>query len=669
MVLPVSMWYLKPFPVRFQPLRTSLQVIKTKGNFSDTMYTAIQGKQTKHIRPPKAAITMEKMTHKEKNQELGILENVLDTFFSIDEKIMELHTCSSDDFLSLNRTLKENHHKARYINEHISLAFDKMGEEGNLKNISLLKGSLSKLQSEIFSLEDEMNKNLSLLEKIQSNFSLMFVPINNFRQNLAALRLLLSNIKITNTLFDKSLKDFSNEEAAKIEAVISKVKDSCPIFEENIYNIQKHLKSLYKELNQLKELVFIDALKKLESLQLDFDIVEKHNKATLKNREGIDELAKNCTSSVGSIITNLQYHDIIRQKMEHIQQTHQLIIKELNEGGQNESSEFTTNPFFLQIPQIIEIQTAQLLHTNKEYQNAIDHISKKMIDIGQDMTAIARIYKSVSLYEFKGRDVSKEKISTSFHQLIDNKKECLDKFYQLADDVILVHKIVGELFEKFQDLEMMENTIEQRIIDKISFSNLLVSEEHETASQAQQILKLYADNHFEKSKIKTLFDHINVQLKEFIKSNAVYVHDHRGPEKINQVLNTAVENFEAIGSNFDFLENIQHEVTVKSQEIAKASKDVVGNVKYYDFFENTIEELLLKFEDINQSVKVHSKEVFSAEEKAKGLEQIEKYYTMKSERIIHNQSLVSQDVINKLHNEENESNTDPDREGNDVEFF
>lgn len=616
------------------------------------------------------------MTIKErtkKDTDLNVLEQVLETFFSIDKKILDLHKCSSDDFLSLNKTLKKNHQKASYITDNVSSAFEKIGPEGNIKNLNELKNSFGELQEEIQVFEKEINANLDILERIQANFSLMFVPINNFRQNLASLKLLLSNIKLTNNLYDRSLKNFSENESARIEGVINKVKESCPVFEENIYVIQKHVKTLYQDLSRLKELIFTEILNKLELLQNDFEIIEKHHTETHKQKNSIETIAQNCKTSVGSIITNLQYHDIIRQKMEHIQQTHKLIITELNENNADTETvveQPSSNPFFLQIPQIIEIQTAQLLHTNKDYQNAIDHISKKMIEIGQDMSAIARIYKTLSSIEYKGRSVSKDKIGKLFDQLLNEKNDSVAKFMELSKDVTIIQKIINDLFDKFRDLEMIENSIEQAIIDKISFGNLLISEEKETASQAQQILKLYADNHFEKNKIRTLFENTNYQLIDFVKSNSDFMKNKNGINGINASLEIAETNFRQITENLDFLENIQDDVMLHSQEINEASKEVVGNVKYYDFFEKTIDELVAHFESINTLLTDHGQGYFDKMDRKKGLEQIEKYYTMKSERIIHNSSILASGSKQELQKMiENSDQEDNNKEGNDVEFF
>jgi hypothetical protein len=340
------------------------------------------------------------------------LDNILAIFADIDERIIFLHQCSSDDLLSHNRNLKENYKKSSFITEQASNIFEKIGDEGNLKTLGLLRKNFEIFQQELQEFKNETDQTLASLDRIQANFSLMFVPINNFRQNLVSLKLLLSNIKLTNTYFDKSIKSFNESEAIQIDSIINKVKDSCPVFEENIYNIQKHIKKLYHELSAV------------------------NNEMTIEN------------------------------------------------GSFNEK----------------------------------------------------------------------------FRRFAYHSKKSLDKYVHLAKEISMVSKIVTNLYHKYQDIDMMDNAIEQRIIDKINFGDLLISPERETASQAQQILKLYADNHFEKNKIKILFESTRVELKEFICRNMDFMGDKKGIERMNARIEDAIEYFETIKENLTCIEGLQTEL-------------------------------------------------------------------------------------------------------------
>jgi hypothetical protein len=69
---------------------------------------------------------------------------------------------------------------------------------------------------------------------------------------------------------------------------------------------------------------------------------------------------------------------------------------------------------------------------------------------------------------------------------------------------------------------------------------------------------------------------------------------------------------------------------------------VIEGVKYDDFFELTIDQLIQRCDQIRMNIKKKSLESIDKNgDKKSNLKQIEKYYSMKSERMIHNHSLMN----------------------------
>ena len=71
---------------------------------------------------------------------------------------------------------------------------------------------------------------------------------------------------------------------------------------------------------------------------------------------------------IGKIITDLQFHDIIRQKLEHIENINNLLIEELNIRVKDMSYD---SEFIAVIPDICKVNEAQLVMINEEYQSTI----------------------------------------------------------------------------------------------------------------------------------------------------------------------------------------------------------------------------------------------------------------------------------------------------------
>jgi hypothetical protein len=194
-------------------------------------------------------------------------------------------------------------------------------------------------------------------------------------------------------------------------------------------------------------------------------------------------------------------------------------------------------------------------------------------------------------------------LSNLFDEIFNKKQSQLDKYNQASNDMALVYKIVKELFDRFKDLEMMENTIEQKVVDRISFSNLLISDEEQTASLAQQILKVYAGNHFEKNKIRTLFSNSAENLKEFIENKSVFLYGKKGLESINSGFTLTRKNINDLSKNMDTMGNLLTGINDKSRQIMESGSGSVEKFRQFDFSQKDINELIGQFEEISLLVK------------------------------------------------------------------
>ncbi len=104
--------------------------------------------------------------------------------------------------------------------------------------------------------------------------------------------------------------------------------------------------------------------------------------------------------------------------MEHIQESQKELISGLdnmeNNGTQNEIEQQLKD--IAGIPEITEVQVAQLLYTNKDYQTSIEKITTKLIEVGREMKALNSIYIDLSS--------SSESFSGSFIKHISETQKC-----------------------------------------------------------------------------------------------------------------------------------------------------------------------------------------------------------------------------------------------------
>jgi cob(I)alamin adenosyltransferase len=126
---------------------------------------------------------------------------------------------------------------------------------------------------------------------------------------------------------------------------------------------------------------------------------------TLLPKEAEDNLVH-----ISNIITNLQFDDIIRQKLEHIQQTIHDIIHELGTLQQRtDDGKHQPIKYLSILSEITKLHAAQLIQTNQDYQQAFEGIKKNLSSVQQSTTLIAKDINTI-LAQHESSDI-KEKLA------------------------------------------------------------------------------------------------------------------------------------------------------------------------------------------------------------------------------------------------------------------
>ncbi len=594
------------------------------------------------------------------------LSDILEAFSQIDIKILDLQKYSSDDFLALNSTLKENYKTANIIKEITNEFFSKLG---NYKNLNFISSDLSNIDYNVNKYIESINASLNYLEKIILDCNKTIVPLNNFSQNMSVLKLLFSNASLANVFLDDENNGLENDSIKNTDISLKSIKEKCSPVENNISAIREKAKLLYDKLEMKKDDLYSNVILNVEKVKNNITIIEKYNKDANENYDTLNELSKKCSDNVESIITNLQYHDIIRQKMEHVQEAHKLIVDELNKvahkGEDNEKSTNKILPYVVQIPQISEIQTAQMLHTNKDFQKAIDAITEKMNEIGSSISQMARVFNSIAEFKYQGKTISINMTESDFKQISGKVNEVFEKYEEDNKLLCDLEKIINENKNDFEIVESMDNALEKRAIEEINQKKCVDDRNKEKVLKSEEILKIFADNKDEKEKLRKVFDNSLSYLQEVKNKTEELSHKNEGSQVLIKSIEDAVKKINSIKDFFNFIIENKKVVQEKSKEVQQKNKNAIKESIYYNYFGKITDEIINSFNEIKEIVKEGKLSEINIKDDEHSFKQIEDYYTMKAERIIHNKALSS--LAKGSDSDIDEE--DCSEEGNDVELF
>ena len=318
------------------------------------------------------------------------VSEAINTFSVIDQKIVQLLECSTDDFLSLNDHFKSYHKESKNIAQNASNIIKIITNStisdsfANLKKFGDSYDELTKIFSHhVEFLDVEIKKTANKFENLK-------IFYNNYRQNLHSIKVLLANLNLDGSAPDE--ENYTKEKSSEIVDIIEKIKtlvNSSDNIIEQFVNISSESFLL---LSNIKKENYEQLQKLNDNIEISFELFKKKYTEATALFPALKELTDKNAANIAVIITNLQYHDIIMQKIEHIHRTHKDItadLKNYNDKDQSLTLLHNKAKTFLKIRDVAGLQTAQLIHANKQYQMAIEEISLNLEDIGNEMISIS----------------------------------------------------------------------------------------------------------------------------------------------------------------------------------------------------------------------------------------------------------------------------------------
>jgi methyl-accepting chemotaxis protein len=580
-------------------------------------------------------------------------QDIIDTLNTIDQKISSLHTISSKDFLFFNKLLKEYYKKIREIADTNNIIGDFFNKE-----LSKTTESLKEKNQNQKNIIDEIGQNSThiseILAQTYSSLDLIIVPFNNYKQNLITLKYLLANLKLHFTYINLPNKN-------DLQTSVNLLDQSIDNIQSKFEDVGSGTDTLNTQLLNLKDNLCISKTKgKKEVVEQLKKVANEIRKLSFEEYwpdnfiNDLNKRTQNCFANMGEIITNIQYHDIIRQKMEHIQSSQKELIKGLNDLKNTEFPEKHLENqinFIAKIPEITDIQVAQLLYTNKDYQTSIEKIISKLIEVGHEMKELSSIYEQIisNSSQFESNFITEVKntqmLYTEFLNLASSDwKNSLQQLTNLTDFYNSLKKDFNEIFVSEKALRG-----EIKIFEKL----LKANGKNFGIELMRRLILLLSELQMNSNSLKT---NLNNNTKQF--GNLHDLLNSFNPEQKNKIsIDDYLNNLtNGLAKIYGLSESHSKLSITISSEITSSFK----SIEYYTYFKNTVEQIVTFLNEINKKVNYDNLKSFIGDNK-EILQKIEKLYTMKSERDIH-QQMVKAGEISGINEEQSQDDLDDDIE-------
>ena len=527
-------------------------------------------------------------------------------FSKIGTTIKELMGFAYSDFMGLNSQFKEIASQTNQFIIRTQELMDMVHQVMDLNSTSQHKLLEEELDGPIRPSHNIIQLNSSLSHLIDQSHCVR-IHLKSLNQDLLTLKYLIVSYQVSG--LEQPQLDLSS---AKMQANIELLGD---------YKLDTHCS--YKQLHEavahtVKSVNRINRINRpinnaYSQLGLSVNMLNRHSDEVEARFEQIAQLLSTTKRDMAQIITNLQFHDIIEQKMNHMLQSHETII---SSNAQNLS----------EVKSIASIQSAILIKTNQEYQHSIENIIALLKGISHHIAQAFSILNDVL--------ASQLNLFSTTTQPAPDKHTLLGMFQEVREALAELQGHIAAIAEASSsrpsiDRQAVEST-------KQWLQHTASMEAADMAIIPQQLITVLDGVEGIAQKLDSTMRSITTTASEMEHVREAYARMAANSHPTLKAKGKISKQYAAImKSTADSLEQIRQQHTdndLLRQLIGGQISHTINNIQYYEMFEQKISNITNMLNEVFREIKDGT----ATPDK---LEQIKELYTMQSEHSIHSSVL------------------------------
>lgn len=569
----------------------------------------------------------------ENTSEICSVEEIVALFQDVDQKIQGLHQCSADDFLGLNAKFKNFYKESKSVSSDATSLLALFSYEQNEQLQAELTAGHAELQQSFASMKTLQYETLPLVHDLQEALGTYLFPLRHIGNEFGILKIELLALEVS---FKTALSQ-NNFDAVGFQQLINDWEN----FVSEVAETKKSTQSFQQECDYSLHHIELIGRRGLRSLTTLIDLIEQalvlfnaKQKESNQNLPAIRAKSDSVAKSIADVITSLQYQDIIRQRMEHIQQAHVQLLDDLSKIDLQETPNAWTQ-VLLQVRDISAMQAAQLLATNKDYQAAIETIALHFRTIAKEMTGVAMICRNTMNNGDEGEQKSTitelvdrfGRTDILLANVLDVFPECSREIVLICDGTLALEKRIRRLIDAFSRLSVQVETFLTPYRKELGrqIEHYMLHVDEMLGAMRRNMESVSVQN----SVLLKTIDGLENGVKKLADSELLWEYVQLNVQRVNSI---SKRFFSTEQESNCLLRKI--ETTCRS--ISDETQAALDAVRYYEFFEHIVAEIVQGLSSMSSRicsvVDVDGHGDMSA---------VRDLYTMESERKIHDQFLGS----------------------------
>ncbi len=542
----------------------------------------------------------------------NIVSRLEASFSVIGHSIVSLKECSNKDFTILTRSFENSVKSVTDLLRIAKSIFVTVDSANAEKIIGDVKNLYYKNEAVLYQVRAAQMKITE--HKTGSDFlqNLYLVYIENCAQDLKTFSTLGKGMFFAE-------KNIDHKQVAEILEQMSPLAEQLAVLMKQLYVLQKALRAEYDQAldfftdESFQTLGFIDE----PFVEAEREFIKKQRLVT-ESYSVFAQREKSHSCCLSDIVTNLQYNDIINQKIQHVSEIITDVSLRLKHVGfSNDEDDFGLP----NVHKAVELQSAQLVQINVDYQEAVKVIFRRLSELSENAADISLL--THVFYSKHGRensffcDLSQHlKLPDKYFSVVESAFGVLEQFVSRTEPMVSRLRTLSIQIDEQRGIFMnLLNLIHNSAIDREASLRLLLSKVGEN-------LNYVADT----------VAHFTVVAEKTIETAHYESYSLAEIKQSYENLIAGMQQYEQ-----DTLLNIGTATDI-ALSVQKDLDGLLKGVTYYSVFDTEIDHISAELNTIISLLDQSVGEDFLVDESF--FASLKQYYTMKSEHDVHDTVLL-----------------------------
>lgn len=550
------------------------------------------------------------------------------------KQIEFLKANAETEVLEIGTLLLGVHSSAKEITtQSVSYVSSLMGEviKGKIDELSNI---INRTSLSIEKSEKEIQLSKNILDKIYGYLSEVVDSLQGFNRIIKHLRTLGistkiedSRLNIENTGFHvlaENVENLSNVIADKV----SSTKRKALALSDSITKVfAGNLELQNQQHNSTKNI--------LENTKLSLGILVNNYDSCLDRARTISNYTESLTGNINEIVISIQFHDIIRQQLEHVEEAFDALLTEINKQDTGIKNSDYSSEVLGTVFEVGKIQSAQLKHSRDEFYKACQEIISNLTNVNKIVSKVLDDIQGTQEIINNNNDSSLniiEKGIISMKDLLIKSSASNDEFSSSINSVIeTVKDLTGFIYE----VEEIGSEIEIIAMNSQIKAAHTGKEGIALGVIAEAIQKLSSDSKEQTVVVSDYLGNIVNIVSGLAKESSNIANEENN-------INSIIRDLDNSSGSIDDLKRNIENMTIKIKNMSEIlQQDINGCISGINIHNKMNFEINKITDEIDSLVGSLLKLGINHNHRTSNrLNDLEKKYTMQSERLIHEKATI-----------------------------